>query len=130
MENFFKPLYKDYCNLIHSAGKFAFMHSDGYIFDIYEDLIEIGVDAINSQLFCMDIEKIGKKFKGRITFWGEMDRQHILPSKNSNDVREAVKRLKQFLDGKCGGMIAQCEFGAAARFENVRMMFEEWEKYK
>ena len=24
--------------------------------------------------------------------------------------------------------IAQCEFGAAARFENVRMMFEEWEK--
>ncbi len=129
-KNFFKPLYKDYCNLIHSAGKFAFMHSDGYIFDIYEDLIEIGVDAINSQLFCMDIEKIGKKFKGRITFWGEMDRQHILPSKNSNDVREAVKRLKQFLDGKCGGMIAQCEFGAAARFENVRMMFEEWEKYK
>lgn len=71
----FKPLYKDYCDLIHSAGKFAFMHSDGHIFDIYEDLIEVGVDAINSQLFCMDIEEIGRRFKGRITFWGEIDRQ-------------------------------------------------------
>ena len=84
---FFKPLYKDYCNLIHNAGKFAFMHSDGHIFDIYEDLIEVGVDAVNSQLFCMNIKEIGKRVKGRITFWGEIDRQHILPSKNIEDTR-------------------------------------------
>ncbi|MEA1986125.1 MAG: uroporphyrinogen decarboxylase family protein, partial [Candidatus Marinimicrobia bacterium] len=52
----FKPLYREYCEIAHSHGKFVFMHSDGYIMDIFEDLIEIGVDAINSQLFCMDIE--------------------------------------------------------------------------
>lgn len=39
------------------------MHSDGYILPTIGDLIEIGLDAINSQLFCMDIEEIGKKFK-------------------------------------------------------------------
>jgi len=124
----FKPLYKDYCELIHSSGKFAFMHSDGYIFDIYEDLIEIGVDAINSQLFCMDIEEIGKRFKGKITFWGEIDRQHILPSKNGEDVREAVRKVKKFLYDNRGGVIAQCEFGTGARPENVRAVFEEWER--
>jgi len=124
----FKPLYRDYCDLIHNAGKFAFMHSDGHIFQIYEDLIEIGVDAINSQLFCMDIEEIGKKFKGRITFWGEIDRQHILPSENLDDTREAVRRVKKFLYDRSGGVIAQCEFGAAARPENVKAIFTEWEK--
>lgn len=124
----FKPLYEDYCELIHRAGKFAFMHSDGYILDIYEDLIEIGVDAINSQLFCMDIEEIGKKFKGRITFWGEIDRQHILPSKNIEEVRKAVREVKEFLYDKRGGVIAQCEFGATARPENVEEIFREWER--
>jgi len=44
----FKPLYLDYIERIHAAGKFAFMHSDGHIFEIYEDLIELGVDAINT----------------------------------------------------------------------------------
>jgi len=126
----FKPLYKDYCDLIHKAGKFVFMHSDGYIFDIYEDLIEIGVDAINSQLFCMNIEEIGKRFKGRITFWGEIDRQHILPSENLDEVRNAVKRVKNCLYDSRGGVIAQCSFEGAGRPENIETIFQEWENVK
>jgi uroporphyrinogen decarboxylase len=51
----FKPLYKDFIDLAHANGKYAFMHSDGYIQDILPDLVEMGLDAINSQLFCMDI---------------------------------------------------------------------------
>ncbi|MHC4621521.1 MAG: uroporphyrinogen decarboxylase family protein, partial [Planctomycetota bacterium] len=92
--NFFKPLYKDYCGLIHSRGKYAFMHSDGYIEAIYPDLIEVGVDAINSQLFCMDIEALGSKYRGMITFWGEIDRQQILPFGTREQVAEAVRRVK------------------------------------
>ena len=125
----FKPLYKEYCDLIHSGGKFVFMHSDGYIFDIYGDLIEIGVDAINSQLFCMDIEEIGRKFKGKITFWGEIDRQHILTSQDLEEVRRAVKRVKNNLYDECGGVIAQCEFGPGAEPENVETVFEEWARF-
>jgi len=123
---FFKPLYKEYCDIIHNAGKFVFFHSDGYIIDIYEDLIEIGVDAINSQLFCMDIEEIGRRFKGKITFWGEIDRQRILPAKNPDDPRKAVRRVKDCLYDECGGVIAQCEFGGGARPENIEAVFEEW----
>jgi len=122
----FKPLYKEYCEVIHKAGKFSFMHSDGYIFDIYQDLIEIGVDAINSQLFCMNIEEIGKKFKGKITFWGEIDRQHVLISQNANDARAAVQRVKDALYDRKGGIIAQCEFSAGTRPKNVEVVFEEW----
>lgn len=124
----FKPLYKDYCDVIHSSGKFAFMHSDGYIFDIYEDLIEIGVDAINSQLFCMDIENIGRKFKGKITFWGEIDRQHVLPADDSRKAREAVEEIKQFLYNERGGVIAQCSFEGGGRPENIEAVFSEWER--
>ena len=124
----FKPLYKDYADIAHSHGKKIFMHSDGHIFEIYEDLIEIGIDAVNSQLFCMDIEEIGRRFKGRITFWGEIDRQHVLPSPDVEVARRAVRRVAASLYDPSGGVIAQCEFGPAGRPENVRAIFEEWEK--
>jgi len=66
----FKPLYAEYVKIAHDHGKKAFMHSDGHIEEIYPDLIEMGVDALNSQLFCMNIEELGRRFKGKITFWG------------------------------------------------------------
>ncbi len=67
---YFKPLYKEYCDILHSKGKYAFFHSDGNISAIYPDLIEIGIDAVNSQLFCMDIEELGRRYAGKIVFWG------------------------------------------------------------
>ena len=122
----FKPLYKEYIDLAHHYGKFIFMHSDGYIADIIPDLVELGLDALNSQLFVMDIEKLGSQFAGKITFWGEIDRQHILPAPNADLARQAVRRVKTAL-WKDGGCIAQCEFSAGTRPENVWAVFETWE---
>jgi hypothetical protein len=127
---FFKPLYKDYCDLLHRKGKFVFMHSDGNIEAIYPDLIEIGIDAINSQIFCMDMEKIGELYSSKITFWGEIDRQFILPFGSTTEVKAAVKRAANaFLKGKRTGIIAQCEWGLKDPKDNIITVFEEWDKY-
>jgi len=126
--NFFKPLYTDYCKTIHKSGKYVFFHSDGNISSIYPDLIEIGINAINSQLFCMDIEDLGSKYRGKITFWGEIDRQYILPFATVVEVKQAVRRVRQALDNDSGGVIAQCEFGLNVPKENILAVFEEWEK--
>ncbi len=123
----FRPLYVDYVQMIHGAGKRVFFHSDGHILDIIPDLIEIGVDALNSQLFCMDIEEIGRRFRGRITFWGEIDRQWVLPFGTQADVAAAVARVRAALDDGRGGVIAQCEWGNDVAAENVAAVFEAWE---
>lgn len=122
----FKPLYKDYCDLIHQSGKWVFFHSDGFITPIIDDLIEIGVDALNSQLFCQDIEELGRRFSGRITFWGEIDRQYALPFGTTEEVRAAVKRVRRALDHGHGGVIAQCEWGVRDPAENIAAVFEAW----
>ena len=124
----FKPLYRDYCDAIHAQGKFVFFHSDGHIAAIYPDLIEIGVDAVNSQLFCMDIEELGRLHKGRITFWGEIDRQHLLPFGTPEQVKEGVRRVRRALDDGQGGVIAQCEWGVNDPAENVAAVFEAWDE--
>lgn len=125
--SFYKPLYKDYCDILHSRGKYAFMHSDGNIESIYPDLIEIGVDAINSQLFCMNMEMLGEEYAGKIAFWGEIDRQHIIPFGKPEEVRNAVRRAAgALLKGKKTGVIAQCEFGTKDPRENIEAVYDEW----
>ncbi|MEM3515676.1 MAG: hypothetical protein QW281_03350, partial [Saccharolobus sp.] len=102
--------------------------SDGHIEAIYPDLIEIGIDAINSQLFCMNIEELGRKYRGKVTFWGEIDRQYILPFGTVEEVRSAVRRVRKALDTGRGGVIAQCEWGLKDPKENIEAVFEEWNK--
>lgn len=122
----FKPLYAEYCRIIHEAGKFVFFHSDGQISAIYPDLIEIGIDAINSQLFCMDMESLAARHRGKVTFWGEIDRQRVLAFGTPEDVRAAVRRVRRALDDGRGGLIAQCEWGNDTPRENVEAVFEAW----
>jgi uroporphyrinogen-III decarboxylase len=124
----FKPLYKDYCDLAKAYGKFAFMHSDGHITEIYPDLIEVGVDALNSQLFCMDIGDLEQIAKNKITFWGEIDRQHILPNPDPQVGRDAVQKVKKHLYNPKGGIIAQLEFGPGTNPQTIMAVFDEWEK--
>ncbi len=124
----FKPLYRDYCELARAHGKYVFLHSDGHIATIFEDLIEIGIDAVNSQLFCMDMAKLGRIGKGRITFWGEIDRQSVLTSADPEDGRKAVREVARHLHDPAGGIIAQFEFGAGANPETALVIFDEWER--
>ena len=122
----FGPLYRDYCRIAHASGKKAFMHSDGNISAIYEDLVDLGVDAVNSQLFSMDIEELGRRVRGRITFWGEIDRQAVLCDPDPEAGRRAVRRVAAALHDPRGGLIAQLELGAGANPEVARAVYEEW----
>jgi hypothetical protein len=124
----FKPRYAEYVRLAHAAGKKFFVHSDGYIADIYPDLIEIGVDAINSQLFCMDIADLGRRYRGRVAFWGEIDRQQVLPLGSVEETRAAVRRVFDHLHLPAGGVIQQFSFEGDTRWENAEAVFSEWER--
>ena len=120
----FMPMYRDYIDIAHKYGKKIKMHSDGYILDIIPYLIDLGLDTINAQIFCIGLDKL-KQFRGHITFWGEIDRQHLLPFGTKEDIIEAVKNIKDtfWMDGGC---VAHCEFGPGAKPENVYQAFQTW----
>jgi hypothetical protein len=124
----FKPMYAEYAQIAHGAGKFLFMHSDGHILSILPDLIEAGVDAVNSQLFCMDLAEVAKVAKGRITFWGEIDRQHVLPSPDPEDGRRAVRQVAEHLYDPSGGIIAQIAFELSVNPPTAIAVYDEWSR--
>jgi uroporphyrinogen decarboxylase len=80
-------------------------HSDGVIYPIIPDLIEIGLDVLNPiQPASMDPVKLKQAYGDKLCFWGSMDEQHTLPFGSADDVHEEVlTRLKTL--GKNGGLI-------------------------
>ena len=102
------------------------MHSDGYTLDILPDLVDMGLDSFNTQIFCIGLDKLAP-YKGRITFYGEICRQHLLPHGTVAEVERAVESVFDTLWDN-GGCIAQCEFGAGAKPENVEAVFRTWDR--
>ena len=127
-DKYFAPMYRDYIDIAHKHGKKAFMHSDGHTLRIIPKLIDMGLDAMNAQIFCIGVENL-KQYRGKITFWGEMDRQHLLPYGSIADIETAVDSVYENL-WQDGGCIAQCEFGAGAKPENVYRLYEKWNEVR
>ena len=121
---FFKPKYREVLDIARDAGKRIFFHSDGYIADIFPDLIELGVDALNSQVWCMGLDTIAP-FAGQITFWGELDRQHLLPHGTPQDIRDAARRMYHACY-RNGGLIGQCEFDHLTTLDNIEAALSCW----
>jgi uroporphyrinogen decarboxylase len=125
-DRYFRPMYRDYIAIAHKHGKKMFMHSDGHTLRVIPKLIDLGLDALNCQIFCMGAENL-KPFKGKLTFWGEIDRQNLLPYGTMEDIHQAVKSVYENL-WQDGGCIAQCEFGPGASPDNVYQVFKSWEE--
>jgi uroporphyrinogen-III decarboxylase len=80
-------------------------HSDGQIYPIIPDLIEIGLDVLNPvQPASMDPVRLKKEYGDKLCFWGTIDEQHTLPFGSADDVRaEVIERLNTI--GRGGGLI-------------------------
>lgn len=123
---YFAPFYKEAFDRIHKAGKYVFFHSCGYIYDFYQDFIELGVDAINSQVHCMGYEKVAAAAAGKITFWGEIDRQQTLFKGTPEDVKREMDEMKSLFNVNGGGLIGHSVAGVDVPLENIEMLLTGW----
>jgi len=104
---FFKPQLKRLYDTAKEYGVIYMQHSCGAITPIISDFIEIGADVLNPiQVMAdgMDIGKLAREYKGKITFYGGIDTQHLLPEGPEERIREEVRRVVGYF-GKEGGYI-------------------------
>jgi len=94
----FKPRLRQLLAHIKSLAPHAsvFFHSCGSIREILPDLIEVGVDALNSVQVAaagMDSAELKREFGEDLTFWGGgVDTQRVLPTGTLQEVRDEVRR--------------------------------------
>jgi uroporphyrinogen decarboxylase len=112
-----------------SGGKKVLYHSCGSIFDLMEDLIEIGVDAYNpvqTTAYKMDLVELKERFGDRITFWGGVDTHRILNKGTVEEVRRETRRVIEILSPG-GGFILNSVHNIQPDVppENICAMFDE-----
>lgn len=121
-----KPGYKRVYDAAHCAGMDVWLHSCGYITDILEDLIEIGLNAVNmDQQENMGLERLGDMFRGRITFFCPVDIQQTMVRGSPGEIRDYCRRMVRSLGTKAGGFIPRWYSdpkGAGHSRENIRLM--------
>ena len=80
-------------------------HTDGCVYAIIPELVEIGVDVLNPvQPAAMDPLRLKRDYGQDLCFWGSMDEQHTLPFGTPEDVRREVRQRVATL-GAGGGLI-------------------------
>jgi uroporphyrinogen decarboxylase len=125
----FKPAYRRIVDMVHAAGKRFYFHTDGYTLDILPDLIDIGVDVINPQFSCMDLERVAEVCAGEVCISSDIDRQRLLPRGTPKEIRAHVRRVAELFGGPKGGLIGRAEIGPDVPFENAEAVLSAFAEF-
>jgi len=104
---FLKPCWAKVYEAVHAQGKFAISHCCGSIADIMPDIIEIGLDVLESvqpEPAGMNPYELKKKYGEKITFWGCLGSQSTIHFGTPQEIRDEIRRLIKEV-GKGGGYI-------------------------
>ncbi len=110
------------------------LHTCGAVAVLIEDFIDVGFDAINPvQVAARGMEPASLKaqFGDRLTFWGGIDTQRILPFATPEEVRAEVRRIIDIL-APGGGFVLNSVHNIQGDVppENVVAMFDEARSYR
>ena len=91
---FIKPVLKRMYGAAKEKGKFVMIHSCGDVDELFDDLIEIGLDCFNPfQPEVMDVHALMRAYKGRLAFHGGLSTQKTLPYGTPETVTRETEAL-------------------------------------
>ena len=92
-----KPRWAKIYAAVHDAGKIVMSHSCGSVVDIIPDIIEIGMDVLESvqpEAAGMNPYELKARWGDKLAFWGCLGSQSTMGRGTPEDVRNEVARLQ------------------------------------
>ena len=130
----FKPRHKKFFDTVKkNTSAFVHFHCCGSIYKLLDDFIELGVDVIHPvQVAAKDMDSgiLAPEFGDRLSFWGGVDTQRVLPKGTTEEVKAEVRRrIRDFAPG--GGFIlgAVHDIQPDVPVENIIAMYEAGREY-
>jgi len=130
-----KPRHARMIGAVKSKGDVKVLyHSCGAVTALIDDLIEVGVDALNPVQVSaqgMEPEVLKRTYGKRICFWGGINTQSVLPFGSPDEVRAEVRRVVDVL-GEGGGYVLNSVHNLQddVPVENIVAMFDEARTYR
>ena len=104
---FIKPRMARMYGKVKSKGKFVIQHSCGDNLGLFNDLIEIGLDCYQTfQPEIYDIAEVKRVYGSKLSFWGAVSTQQILPWLSPQGVKDEIVRIIKILRTNGGLIIA------------------------
>lgn len=96
---FFKEPLRRVVEATHKAGIIYEHHSCGYIEPLFDELVELGIDAIDPLQITNPIRELKDKYQDRMTFVGGYDNQNVFdrPGVTEEEIRAEVVRTMDLL---------------------------------
>ena len=103
----FKPRWAKIYDRVHEHGKLVITHCCGSIVDIMDDIVEIGLDVLESvqpEARGMNPYDLKNRWGDKLTFWGCLGSQSTIPFGTPETIRAEIGKLCRQM-GKGGGFI-------------------------
>ncbi len=104
---FYKSRYARIFEAVHDPSKLAIMHCCGSVAAIMGDIVEIGLDVLESvqpEAAGMNPYALKKAWGDKITFWGGLGSQSTIPLAAPAEIRQEIRNLRSDMS-KGGGYI-------------------------
>ena len=122
---FFKPRYQRFVDRVRCAGKHAFFHCCGQVWDLLEEFADLGLAAIWPQLPAYDVQELANRCRAlKLAVAVHPDRGHLMTHGQPDEVRQEVRRLAKLFRIETGGSWFYVEIDNGFPFENVKALIE------
>lgn len=101
---FIKPRLARMYKIAAEAGKYVSQHSCGCVQELFDDLVDMGLNMFNPfQPEVMDVFEYKQRYHGKLSFHGGLSIQKTLPFGTQQEVRDLARRLIEA--GRNGGYV-------------------------
>ena len=133
MKNIAYPLYKEAVEVIKRYRDIpVFLHSDGNLNKVMDDIIECGFDGLHSlqPSAGMDIDRIKKEHGDQLCLMGNIDIDYVMPRGTSREVEDTVKATIDTAAPGGGYILSTCNsLIDAIPVENALAMYQTADSY-
>lgn len=131
-KTFFLPYFERLVAGIKKLGVPVIMHNDGCLWEILDDIVATGIDALHpiERAAGMDLKRVKERYQGRITPIGNINNKETMASPHSEDVRREVLQCIQEA-GMDGGYIISSDHSIhdLIPLENVHCLVDTVKKH-
>jgi uroporphyrinogen decarboxylase len=95
------PWMEELASIAHEAGMPFILHSDGKLWQILDDLVALGLDALHPiEPKAMDINEVKRRYGHRLALFGNIDLSYTLTRGTPEEVRAEVRqRIRDLAPG-------------------------------
>jgi uroporphyrinogen-III decarboxylase len=126
---YLKPCFARIFAKARDSGRFVYMHTDGCIVEIMQDLADCGAHMINPQYRANGLDNLVRTCRGKIPICLDLDRQ-LFPFATPSELESHVAECVESLYLPEGGLGLNAEINYEVPLENIAAIFDALRKYK